>query len=361
MQTQVTDLLGIALPIVQAPMAGVSTPAMAAAVSNAGGLGNIAIGHLAPQAAAEAIRAVQAATDRPFGVNLFTHATPQFDAEVNRRWLERLRRRFREFGAQPPGDLTLLYSSFNDDPGLLEVVLETRPPVVSCHFGLPTADRIAAVKGYGGLLLGTVTNVTEAIESAAAGLDAVVAQGYEAGGHRGAFFMYDDDCIGTLALVPQVASAVSLPVIAAGGIADGRGIAAALALGAGAAQLGTAYIPCPESAAGEAYRALLASERSQSTVVTAVISGRPARTIRNRFYDEFHDSDDLVPPYPIAYDAGKALAAAASNAGSAEFSPTWAGQHVARGRALPAGELTERLAEETRAELARLGRLAEAS
>lgn len=357
MKTRITDLFGIELPILQAPMAGVDTPVLAAAVSEAGGLGNIALGALSAAAARDKIAAVRFQTDRPFGVNVFTHATPRVDDEGNARWLAYLRPYFQEFGAEPPPALTAIYASFNDDPALLTVLCETQPPVVSCHFGLPAPDRVSAIKGYGGVLVVTVTTVDEARQAEAAGSDAVVAQGYEAGGHRGCFQADRDERLGTLALVPQVARAVSIPVIAAGGIADGHGIAAALALGADAVQIGTAYIACPDSAVDAGYRALLASERSRSTLVTPVVSGRPARIIRNRFSEEIGEVDAPLPDYPIAYDAGKALAAAAKRAGSMEFSATWAGQHVLPERVLPAGDLTRRLAAEARAELSRLGRL----
>lgn len=359
MKTRITDRFGIEIPILQAPMAGVSTPALAAAVSNAGGLGNVALGTVGPQQAAEMLAAVRAATDRPFGANVFAHATPRSDAAREAAWRDRLRPYFAEFGAEPPAALRSPYRSFNDDPAMLAVLLEAKPPVVSSHFGLPSPDTVAAIKGYGGRLLATATTLKEGRACERAGVDAVIAQGVEAGGHRGCFGPADEGMT-TLALVPQLAGALSVPVIAAGGIADGRGIAAALALGAEAVQLGTAYVACPEAATSPGYRNLLASPRSARTIITSAISGRPARTIRNRFAEAFGPAEAEAPDYPVAYDAGKALAAAATAAGSVEFSATWAGQHVVPGRALPAAELTRQLMAETRAALQRLGRMGQA-
>jgi nitronate monooxygenase len=357
MKTRFADLLGIDLPIVQAPMAGISTPALAAAVGEAGGLGSIALGASTAEQAAEAMAAVRAATGRPFAANVFAHAAPRPDPDADAAWLARLRPYFAEFGAEPPAALRVIYRSFDDDPDMLAALLQAKPPVVSVHFGPPGAAAAAAIKGYGGRLLASATTVEEALACERAGADAVVAQGFEAGGHRGTFGPADEE-IGTLALVPQVVDAVSIPVVAAGGIADGRGIAAALALGAEAVQLGTAYVACPEAATPQAYRELLADPRSRHTAVTAAISGRRARTVVNRFARELGPAEGEAPDYPIAYDAGKALAAAASRAGSADFAAMWAGQHVVRGRALPAGELTLRLMDEALSAMRRLGEAA---
>ncbi len=354
MRTRLTERLGIALPILQAPMAGVSTPAMAAAVSNAGGLGAVALGAGTADQARQAMAAVRAATNRPFGVNLFTHAPAVRDVAREAGWLDRLQPVFAEFGVEPPQSLTELYRSFNEDDAMLAAVVEARPPVVSCHFGLPAPNRVAAIKAYGGFLLVSATTVAEARTAEAAGADAVVAQGYEAGGHRGTHGL-DDEAIGSFALVPQIAAAVSVPVVCAGGVADGRGIVAALALGAEAVQIGTAYVACPESAAAAPYRALLAdAARSARTGVTAAISGRPARSIRTRFVDELGPHEAAAPAYPVAYDAGKALAAAAGANGSPEFAAVWAGQHVIPDRTLPAAELTRHLMADAAAVLSRL-------
>lgn len=253
------DQLGVTIPLVQAPMAGVSTPEMAAAVSDAGALGSIAVGATDAAGAGVMIAKTRALTDRPFNVNFFVHAKPQADPVREAAWLEALAPSFAEFGAQPPAQLSTIYTSFADDPAMLALLLEARPAVVSFHFGLPSAEAIAALKAAGIVLLACATSPAEALAVAATGVDAVVAQGIEAGGHRGIFDPEgQDDRLGTLALTRLLVKQGRLPVVAAGGIMDGAGIAAALKLGAVAAQLGTAFVPCPESAADAAFRAALA-------------------------------------------------------------------------------------------------------
>ena len=300
--------LGIGLPIIQAPMAGVSTPAMAAAVSNAGGLGSIGVGASNAETARQMIAAVRAASDRPFNVNVFCHRPSVADAAREAAWLARLAPEFGKYGENPPSRLREIYTSFVEDDAMLVVLVEERPKVVSFHFGLPSAERIAALRAAGIVLLATATNLEEARSIAAAGIDAVVAQGFEAGGHRGVFDpVAPDDCLGTMALTRLLVRDLDIPVIAAGGIMDGAGVAACLVLGASAAQLGTAFVACPESSADAGYRAALLSAASAHTVMTTVISGRPARCIANRF-TAFGDETGggMVPGYPIAYDAGKA-------------------------------------------------------
>ncbi len=333
--------LGIRLPIIQAPMAGVSTPAMAAAVSNAGGLGSIGVGPVGAESARGMIAAVRAATDRPFNVNVFCNRPAVADQSREAAWLARLAPVFRRFGAEPPARLTEIYRSFVEDDAMLAVLLEERPRVVSFHFGLPSAERIAALRDAGIVLLATATNLEEARLIAAAGLDAVVAQGFEAGGHRGVFDPdAHDDRLGTIALTRLLVRSLEIPVIAAGGIMDGAGIAACLLLGAAAAQLGTAFIACPESAADESYRAALLGDASWHTVVTTAISGRPARCIANRFTALGDEAEGgAVPAYPIAYDAGKALNAAAKVAGERGYEAHWAGQGAPMARPLPAATL----------------------
>jgi nitronate monooxygenase len=344
------ERLKIEVPIVQAPMAGTSTPAMAAAVSNAGALGSIGVGAMDATGARAAIGALQAATNRAFNVNVFCHAPPTPDPAREAAWLAGLAPTFAAFGAETPASLEPAYASFVDDDAMLAALVELKPPVVSFHFGLPGADRLAALRGAGCVLVSSATSLAEAQAAQAAGIVAVVAQGYEAGGHRGVFDAgATDDRLGTLALTRLLVSGLDLPVIAAGGIMDGAGIAAVLALGAAAAQLGTAFIACPESSADAAYRAALAGPAAAHTVMTAAISGRPARCLSNRF-TALADSLGLEPPaYPIAYDAGKALSRAARAAGETGFGAQWAGQGAPLARALPAATLVETLAKELRA------------
>ncbi|WP_026606564.1 NAD(P)H-dependent flavin oxidoreductase [Methylocapsa acidiphila] len=335
------DRLGMDWPIIQAPMAGVSTPAMAAAVSNAGGLGSIGIGATDAEGARAMIRATQAATERAFNVNVFCHAPAVAQASVEARWLARLAPEFARFGAEPPATVSEIYKSFIVDDAKCAMLLQERPKVVSFHFGLPSAERIGALRDAGIMLLASGTNLAEARAAAAAGVDAIVAQGYEAGGHRGVFDPNaPDERLGTLALTRLLARDLNIPVIAAGGIMDGAGIAAGLCLGAGAAQLGTAFIACAESQADDAYKAALLSEASARTAMTRAISGRPARSLANRFTalgDAIDPAD--IPDYPIAYDAGKALNAAAKAAGEAGYGAQWAGQGAPLARALPSAAL----------------------
>ncbi len=345
--------LGIELPIIQAPMAGVSTPEMAAAVSNAGGLGSIGVGAVDAEGARRMIAAVKARTDRAFHVNVFCHRLAVADAAREAAWLDRLRPEFARYGATPPERLTEVYQTFLTDEAKLAVLLEERPAVVSFHFGLPSRERIEVLRKAGIVLFATATNLDEGRAIAAAGIDAVVAQGYEAGGHRG---MFDpaapDDRLGTLALTRLLASKLEIPVIAAGGIMDGAGIAASLALGAAAAQLGTAFVACDESSADAGHRAALLSPAAKHTMMTAAISGRPARSLANRFTALGANVEpESIPEYPIAYDAGKALHAAAKAKGEFGYGAQWAGQGAPLARAMPAGELVQILwkdSEETR-------------
>ncbi len=300
--------LGIGLPVIQAPMAGVSTPEMAAAVSDAGGLGSIGVGAVDAEAARQMIAAVKARTDRPFQVNVFCHRPAAADAAREAAWLDRLRPEFARYGAAPPERLTEIYQTFLMDDAKLAVLLAERPAVVSFHFGLPSRERIEALRKAGIVLLATATNLEEGRAIAAAGIDAVVAQGYEAGGHRGVFDpAAPDDRLGTFALTRLLVSKLDIPVIAAGGIMDGAGIAAALALGAVAAQLGTAFVACPESSADAGYRAALLSPAAEHTEMTEAISGRPARCLANRFTALSITAPlEAIPDYPTAYDAQSA-------------------------------------------------------
>ncbi len=348
--TSFFERLKLECPIIQAPMAGTSTPALAAAVSNAGALGSIAVGAMDATQARAATLAVRAATNRAFNVNVFCHAPATADPAREEAWLAALAPTFAAFGAEPPASLTPIYASFVEDDAMLAALVELKPAVVSFHFGLPPADRVAALRAAGCLLLATATSTGEALAAQAAGVDAVVAQGYEAGGHRGVFDPATrDDRLGTLALTRLLACRLDIPVIAAGGIMDGAGIAAALALGAVAAQLGTAFIACPETSADAAYRAALAGPGAAHTVMTSAISGRPARCLANRF-TALGESLGIAPPdYPIAYDAGKALNLAARAAGEGGFGAQWAGQGAPLARALPAAALVATLMDELEA------------
>jgi nitronate monooxygenase len=340
--------IGVDVPIVQAPMAGVGTPALAAAVANAGALGSLGIGALGADAARAAILAVRAATSRPFGVNVFCHRPPRPDAARERAWLARWGDAFTRFAVEAPARLRAPYGTFVDDAATLEVLLDTRPPLVSFHFGLPGAERIAALRDAGTVLLATVTSVDEGRAAQAAGVDAVVAQGIEAGGHRGTFDPEaPDDGLTTLVLTRLLVRALAIPVIAAGGIMDGAGIAAVLRVGACAAQLGTAFIACPESAADAAFRADLLGTPPPRTMMTHAVSGRAARCIRNAFATgAARGAGADVPDYPIAYDAAKAVMAAARQAGEPGYAVHFAGQGAPLARALPAAEMIAVLREE---------------
>ncbi len=329
------DLLEIDLPIVQAPMAGISTPAMAAAVADAGALGSIGVGATDAAGARAMIAAVRELGARSLNVNVFCHRPARADAAVEAAWIERLRPEFERAGGRAPGGLREIYRSFVEDDEMLALLVEAKPRVVSFHFGVPSPERVEALRRAGIVLLGSATSVAEGRILAAAGVHAVVAQGYEAGGHRGVFDPdAADDQLGTLALTRLLVRDLDVPVIAAGGIMDGAGIAAVLRLGASAAQLGTAFVRCDESQASAGYRSALAGDAAQHTVMTRAISGRPARCLANRFTALGAGvSPGAIPAYPIAYDAGKALDAASRAAGEAGFGAQWAGQGAPLSRA----------------------------
>jgi nitronate monooxygenase len=322
-------------------MAGVSTPAMAAAVANAGGLGSIGVGAVSAAGAAEMIAAVRQHSTRSLNVNVFCHRPARADAVLETAWLKRLRPLFTQMDSEPPTALTEIYKSFLDDDEMLATLLATRPKVVSFHFGLPSPNRIRALQEAGIALLASATNLDEARLAESAGVDAVVAQGYEAGGHRGIFDPDGEDTqLGTVALTRLLVRQLDIPVIAAGGIMDGAGIAAVLRLGASAAQLGTAFVLTDESAADAGYRSALSGPAAHHTVMTRAISGRPARCLQNRFTTFAADvvpSD--IPAYPIDYDAGKSVNAAAKAKGEFGYGAQWAGQGAPLARALPTARL----------------------
>jgi nitronate monooxygenase len=344
--------IGIALPIVQAPMAGTSSPQMAAAVSNAGALGSIGIGAENVAGARHMIEELKRLTAKPFNVNVFVHKPASADPQLEAAWLEALKPVFQRFDAEPPGAIREIYTSFAGDTAMQDLLVAATPAVVSFHFGLPPVQVIARLKAAGTVLLSSATNLNDARLAAAAGVDAIVAQGYEAGGHRGAFDpALPDSRLGTFALTRLLVSKVSIPIIAAGGIMDGAGIAAALDLGAGAAQLGTAFIACPESSADRYYREALFGAGAFATEMTSLISGRPARCLSNAFtaLKDAALKGATVPAYPIAYDAAKALAAAAKAKGEGGFGAQWAGQGAPLARSMPAAELVRTLANELEA------------
>lgn len=349
-------LLGIEKPIIQAPMAGVSTPALVAAVSNAGGLGSLGVGAMNAEGARKVIKETRALTGKPFNVNVFCHRPAAADEALERQWLNWLGPQFEKYGATPPASLSEIYTSFVADPAMLEVFLDEKPAIVSFHFGLPPADVIADLKKAGIRLLASATNLNEAAQVAAAGVDAIVAQGIEAGGHRGVFDPDAlDDRLGTFALTRLLVREFDLPVIASGGIMDGAGIAAALALGAQAAQLGTAFVACPETSIDEGYRRAILGESVRRTTFTAAISGRIARSMVNRFTELGGDVTAPKPPaYPVAYDAGKALHAAAKAKGEFGYGAQWAGQAAALARSLPAADLLVELENEMKESIGQL-------
>jgi nitronate monooxygenase len=339
------QLLGISVPILQAPMAGVQGSALAIAVSNAGGLGALPCAMLGPDALRKELATLRAQTDKPFNVNFFCHRPPPADAARDARWRERLAPYFAELGADPasiptgPGRLP-----FNAEAA--EILAEFRPRVVSFHFGLPAPELLERVRAWGAKVLSSATTVEEARWLEARGVDAVIAQGFEAGGHRGMFLSGDlNSQLGTLALVRQVVDAVKVPVIAAGGIADARGVAAALALGAAGAQVGTAYLLCPEATTTALHRQALKSEAARVTAITNVFTGRPARGIVNRVMRELGPVSELAPAFPQAAPAMGVLRAKAESQGRSDFSPLWSGQNASGCKEVPAAELTRELAQ----------------
>ncbi len=336
--------LGLRWPIFQAPMAGVSTPAMAAAVSEAGGLGALGLGAAGVDGARDMLRAARALTERPINANVFCHAPAVRDAGKEAAWGAMLRPVFAEFGAEPPEQLSEIYRTFVDDRAMMEMLLQEKPGVVSLHFGLPDPVWIAELQAAGNLVLASATSVAEAQACVAAGVDAVVAQGIEAGGHRGVFDPAAADAeLPTLALVAEIVAALEVPVIAASGIMNGADVAQALDAGAVAAQLGTAFLDTDESTADAAYRAALRTTQSELPVLTRAISGRAARCLNNRFVALGEElGPQNAPDYPVAYDMGKALNAAAKAAGETQ----WAGTGAAQVRSGGAGEILQAIASE---------------
>jgi nitronate monooxygenase len=343
MPSPLTALLGTELPVVQAPMAGVQGSALAIAVSEAGGLGSLPAAMLSPETLRAELSALRAGTRRPWNVNFFCHRTPAPDPTREAAWRQVLAPYYAELGVDPAAAAGAARVPFG--PEVADLVEPFRPPVVSFHFGLPSPELLARVKGWGSVVLSTATTVEEACWLEERGADAIVAQGLEAGGHRGHFLSDDLTAhMGLHALVPQVAAAVRVPVIAAGGIAGGAGAAAALALGAAGVQVGTAYLLCPEATTSPVHRAALRSEAARHTALTTLFSGRPARGIVNRIMRELGPLNPAAPAFPLASGALQPLRAAAEKLGRGDFSPLWAGQNVTGCRPVPAAEVTRTLA-----------------
>ncbi len=344
MATSLREFLGVEHPIVQAPMAGVQGSALAIAVSNAGGLGSLPCALLTPAAMREELERIAARTSRPFNVNFFCHQTPAADAVRDAAWRALLAPYYRELELDPDAAQTAVPRA-PFDAEAADALAPFRPPVVSFHFGLPAPDLIARVRRWGAKILSSATTVDEARWLEAHGADAIIAQGLEAGGHRGMFLSGDlTTQVGTLALLPQIVRAVRLPVIAAGGIAGAAGVAAAMALGAAGVQVGTAYLLCPEATTSPLHRAALVSEQARHTAVTNVFTGRPARGIVNRLMRELGLINASAPEFPRAAAAVAPLRASAERLGRADFSPHWSGQNAAGCKAIPAAELTRELA-----------------
>jgi nitronate monooxygenase len=346
-------VLGITLPILQAPMAGAGDHRLAVAVAQAGGLGAIPCAMLTPARIREEVAAFRAQTDAPLNLNFFCHAAQVPDPASLAAWQHRLAPYYREAGLDPDAPAPLSNRA-PFDASLCEVVEDLRPAVVSFHFGLPAADLLARVKATGATILSSATTVAEARWLAAHGVDAIIAQGAEAGGHRG-MFLSDEVAtqIGTLSLVPQIVDAVSCPVIAAGGISDARGIAAAAMLGATAVQIGTAYLFCPEATISAPHRQALASPEAENTALTNVFTGRPARGVVNRVMRDLGYLSADAPTFPLAGGALAPLRAATEPQGSGDFMPLWSGQSAGLARAMPAAALTTTLAQEAAALLSR--------
>ena len=343
---RILDLFGIDLPIILAPMAGPGTPELAIAVSQAGGLGSLPCAQLSVDQAGAALETIRAATSAPINLNFFCHSPPVPDAARSLAWRARLAPYYVELGLDPEAPVPASNRRPFDD-AYCALIETRRPEVVSFHFGLPEPALLDRVRATGTRIIASATTVAEARWLEARGCDAVIAMGLEAGGHRGNFLTGDmARQVGTFALVPQVVDAVSVPVIAAGAIADARGVVAALALGASAVQIGTAYLFCPEAKVPPAHLAALKGAAAEDTALTNLFTGRPARGIVNRVMREVGPISELAPAFPLAGGALAPLRARSEPTGSGDFMNLWSGQAASLARAMPAGELTRRLAEE---------------
>ena len=338
------QLLGIDLPIIQAPMAGVQGSALAVAVSNAGGLGSLPCAMLGLGAMREELAKIKAQTGKPFNVNFFCHTPPAPDAKREAVWRAALSPFYKKYGIDP-GSIPAAPGRAPFSAEAADVLAEFKPAVVSFHFGLPSKELLARLRAWRPKVISSATTVEEALWLEAHGVDAVIAQGLEAGGHRGIFLSNDlSTQVGTFALLPQIARAVKLPVIAAGGIADAQGVAAAMALGAAGVQIGTAYMLCPEATTSAVHRAALKSEAARHTALTNLFTGRPARGIMNHVMKELGPISSAAPEFPLATSAIGPLRARAESEGAGDFSPLWCGQNASGCKEVPAAQLTLELA-----------------
>jgi nitronate monooxygenase len=343
-QKALRRILGTELPLIQAPMAGAQGSTLAVAVANAGGLGSLPCAMLTIEAMRKELAAIRSATTNPCNVNFFCHTPPVPSAEREAAWRKTLAPYFNEYGIDP--------DSIPSGPGRApfssewaDALEEFQPRVISFHFGLPPTELLARVKRWGSVILASATTLNEARWLEEHGVDAVIAQGADAGGHRGTFLSEDMSTqVSTFSLVPQIVQAVKVPVIAAGGIADADGVAAAMALGAAGVQIGTAYLLCPEATTSAVHRAALKSAAARDTALTNVFTGRPARGIVNRMMRELGPINAQVPAFPLATSAVAPLRAKAEAEGKGDFSPLWAGQNVTGCREIAAAELTRALA-----------------
>ncbi|CAN5276334.1 nitronate monooxygenase [soil metagenome] len=349
---RIQTLFGIELPIILAPMAGPVLSDIVIAVAEAGGLGSLPCALLNAEQIRSELSLIRQRTARPVNLNFFCHKPPKVDVERENKWRKRLSPYYLELGVDPKAPIPTSNRTPFDEV-MCDLVEAFKPEVVSFHFGLPDRKLLDRVKSTGAKIISSATSVEEARWLEQEGCDAIIAQGAEAGGHQ-ATFLRDDISrqIGTMALVPQVVDAVNVPVIAAGGIGDARGIVAAFALGASAVQLGTAYLFCPEAKLSPIHREALRKAKSDDTVLTNVFTGRPARGIVNRLIREVGPMSDVAPAFPLAGGALAPLRFKSEPAGSGDFMSLWSGQAAALGRELPAGELTRLLAEETLVRLA---------
>lgn len=341
---QPSSFLGAELPLVQAPLAGVQGSALAIAVSNAGGIGSLPCAMLSTEILRQELTTIKSQTTKPYNVNFFCHIQPTPSEEREAAWRSALAPYYREYEldiqAVPAGAGRFPFSR-----DFAELLSEFKPPIVSFHFGLPSAELIAHLRSWGAKIFSSATTVEEAIWLERRGVDAVIAQGLEAGGHRGMFLTNEITTqVGTFALLPQVIKAVNLPVIATGGITDHKGVAAAMSLGAAAVQVGTAYMLCSEALTSTVHRTALKSEAARHTALTNLFTGRPARGIVNRLMRELGAISEAPPEFPLATSAIAPLRARAEKMGRGDFSPLWAGQNVTGCKEIPAAELTRELA-----------------
>jgi nitronate monooxygenase len=351
---ELLDLIGIDLPIIQAPMAGANGSAMAIAVSEAGGLGSLPCAMLDAAKARSEIGVIRQQTAKPVNVNFFCHKPAAPDSGRDAAWKQHLATYYEELGLDASASAPAVNRApFNE--AMCEIVEDLKPEVVSFHFGLPAKSLLERVKAADCRVLASATTVEEARWLEDNGCDAIIAQGYEAGGHRGMFLTEDIATqAGTIALVPQVVDAVKVPVIAAGGIADGRGLAAVFALGAAGAQIGTAYLFTPESLISDLHRTALGAARDDGTALTNLFSGRPARGLMNRIMREIGPMSDLAPAFPTAGGALAPLKAVAEAQGESDFTSLWSGQAAGLCYETCSGDLTRRLAEDAAQRLQKL-------